>query len=71
MNLRADLDCHGRVWNASARKQRHARIPSRSGRAFRRQETFDGLKNTGMVAFEYISITSPPINFSYAYQREA
>jgi quercetin dioxygenase-like cupin family protein len=26
-----------------------------------------GLENTGAAAFEYISVTSPPINFDYAY----
>ena len=30
-----------------------------------------GFKNTGSVPFKYISITSPPIDFSYAYQSEA
>lgn len=30
-----------------------------------------GFKNTGDAPFKYISITSPPINFSYAYQKEA
>jgi len=29
-----------------------------------------GFKNTGQVPFVYLSVTSPPINFSYAYQRE-
>lgn len=29
-----------------------------------------GFKNTGQVPFVYISITSPPIDFSYAYLRE-
>lgn len=27
-----------------------------------------GFKNTGNTPFTYISITSPPINFAYAYQ---
>ena len=26
-----------------------------------------GFKNTSNTSFKYISITSPPINFSYAY----
>jgi mannose-6-phosphate isomerase-like protein (cupin superfamily) len=26
-----------------------------------------GFENTGAAAFEYISVTSPPINFDYAY----
>lgn len=26
-----------------------------------------GFENTGAVPFEYISVTSPPINFNYAY----
>jgi len=26
-----------------------------------------GFENTGLMAFEYIAITSPPINFNYAY----
>ena len=26
-----------------------------------------GFENTGVAAFEYIAITSPPINFDYAY----
>ena len=30
-----------------------------------------GLRNTGTVPFVYISVTAPPINFSYAYQSEA
>lgn len=30
-----------------------------------------GFKNTSDTPFRYISITSPPINFSYAYGREA
>ncbi|MEO6292521.1 MAG: cupin domain-containing protein [Burkholderiaceae bacterium] len=30
-----------------------------------------GFKNTGQVPFVYISVTSPPINFSYAYKSEA
>jgi len=30
-----------------------------------------GLKNTGHTPFKYMSITSPPINFSYAYKSEA
>ena len=30
-----------------------------------------GFKNTGTVPFVYISVTSPPINFSYAYKSEA
>ena len=29
-----------------------------------------GLENTGAAAFEYLSVTSPPINFSYAYAAE-
>lgn len=30
-----------------------------------------GFKNTGVVPFVYLSVTSPPINFSYAYKSEA
>lgn len=30
-----------------------------------------GFKNTGCTPFKYVSITSPPINFSYAYRSEA
>ena len=30
-----------------------------------------GFKNTGDAPFKYVSVTSPPINFSYAYQSEA
>ena len=30
-----------------------------------------GFKNTGDTPFKYVSITSPPINFSYAYKSEA
>jgi mannose-6-phosphate isomerase-like protein (cupin superfamily) len=30
-----------------------------------------GFKNTGAVPFVYLSVTSPPIDFSYAYKREA
>jgi quercetin dioxygenase-like cupin family protein len=30
-----------------------------------------GLKNNSAQPFKYISITSPPINFSYAYTEEA
>ena len=26
-----------------------------------------GLENTGVEAFEYLSVTAPPIDFSYAY----
>jgi quercetin dioxygenase-like cupin family protein len=26
-----------------------------------------GFENTGVMAFEYLAITSPPINFNYAY----
>jgi quercetin dioxygenase-like cupin family protein len=26
-----------------------------------------GVHNTGTVAFEYLSVTAPPINFDYAY----
>jgi len=26
-----------------------------------------GFQNTSAVPFEYISVTSPPINFNYAY----
>jgi quercetin dioxygenase-like cupin family protein len=29
-----------------------------------------GFKNTSAAPFKYVSITSPPINFSYAYKRE-
>lgn len=29
-----------------------------------------GFNNTGSVPFVYISVTSPPINFSYAYKSE-
>jgi quercetin dioxygenase-like cupin family protein len=29
-----------------------------------------GLENTGAATFEYLSVTSPPINFSYAYAAE-
>lgn len=30
-----------------------------------------GFKNTSDTSFKYISITSPPIDFSYAYKSEA
>jgi len=30
-----------------------------------------GFQNSGNTPFKYISITSPPINFSYAYKSEA
>jgi quercetin dioxygenase-like cupin family protein len=30
-----------------------------------------GFKNTSAAPFKYVSITSPPINFSYAYKSEA
>jgi quercetin dioxygenase-like cupin family protein len=30
-----------------------------------------GLQNDGPAAFEYLSITAPPIDFSYAYARHA
>lgn len=30
-----------------------------------------GFKNTGTAPFVYISVTSPPIGFSYAYQGES
>ena len=30
-----------------------------------------GFKNTSGAPFKYVSITSPPINFSYAYESEA
>lgn len=30
-----------------------------------------GFKNTGHVPFVYISVTSPPIDFSYAYSSES
>jgi quercetin dioxygenase-like cupin family protein len=26
-----------------------------------------GLQNTGSIAFEYLAVTAPPINFDYAY----
>jgi quercetin dioxygenase-like cupin family protein len=29
-----------------------------------------GLENTGAAPFEYLSVTSPPIDFSYAYAAE-
>lgn len=29
-----------------------------------------GFKNSGEVPFVYLSVTSPPINFSYAYKSE-
>ena len=29
-----------------------------------------GFQNTGSEPFVYISVTSPPINFSYAYENE-
>lgn len=30
-----------------------------------------GFKNTGQVPFVYLSVTSPPINFAYAYESAA
>ena len=30
-----------------------------------------GFRNTGTAPFVYLSVTSPPINFSYAYTSEA
>ncbi len=30
-----------------------------------------GFKNTGTIPFVYVSVTSPPINFSYAYEAAA
>jgi len=30
-----------------------------------------GFRNTSDAPFQYISVTSPPINFSYAYKSEA
>jgi quercetin dioxygenase-like cupin family protein len=30
-----------------------------------------GFKNTGIAPFKYLSITSPPIDFKYAYASEA
>jgi len=30
-----------------------------------------GFRNTSAAPFKYISITSPPIDFSYAYQRQS
>lgn len=30
-----------------------------------------GFENTGVVPFEYISVTSPPINFNYAYANKS
>ena len=30
-----------------------------------------GLRNDGQEAFEYISVTSPPINFGYAYENRS
>ena len=29
--------------------------------------TFTGFRNTGSVPFEYLSVTSPPVNFRAAY----
>lgn len=30
-----------------------------------------GFRNTSAAPFKYVSVTSPPINFSYAYKNEA
>jgi len=46
-------------------------VPFEAGDVVRFSEKeIHGLKNLGSEIFEYISISTPPINFGYAYMHE-
>ena len=45
-------------------------LPFQQGDVVRfEQGDVHGFRNTGKVAFEYVSVTSPPINFRAAYEK--